>query len=93
MKNIVPIKMFVANGIAEAVGISVISAYDNLTDKVIFEYLIYSSPTVTIGGGKIEISGDDYALWDGSEMGAYELVAQKVGFELEKEGDNVSVGT
>ena len=85
MINIVPIKMLVANGMAEAVGISVISAYDNLTDKVIFEYLIYSSPTVTIGGGKIEISGEDYLAWDGSKESAYLIVAVKCGLEIKTE--------
>jgi len=89
MINIVPMKMLVADGIAEAIGISVISAFDNLTDKVIFEYLIYSSPTVTIGGGKVEITGQDYLAWDGTKDAAYSIVAVKCGLEIEAENGAV----
>lgn len=84
--------MLYSGSIIEPLGISVISAFDNLTDKVVFEYAIYQSESVTVGGAKVEISGDEYLAWDGSKDMAYEIVASKIGLEIESNEPEVTNG-
>jgi hypothetical protein len=84
MKPIKPIKMIYSGSIIEPVGISVISAFDNLTDKVVFEYMIFQTQTVTVGGATVEIIGGEYLAWDGTKDKAYEIVAAKIGVEIDE---------
>jgi hypothetical protein len=87
MKHIKPIKMIYSGSIIEPVGISVISAFDNLIDKVVFEYMIFKTESETVGGSKVEIVGAEYLAWDGSKDKAYEIVAAKIGVEIDEPAD------
>jgi hypothetical protein len=83
MKRIKPVNFLSETGVIQPVGFSVISAYDNFNDKVTFQYLIYQSENVTIGGGKVEVTDEAYIAWDRSKDSAYQIVADHLGLEIE----------
>ena len=95
MKPIKPVKIFTDGKFVDAIGITVISAFDNLKDEVTFQYSIFIGPSEVFDKSIVTLRGDEYHTWDSTELGAYQLVANKVGFELEiavaMESENVSV--
>lgn len=85
MLPIVEVKMFLNAKMASAKFLRVVSAFDDLENSVIFEYFVMASPTENLGTGKVTFTGDDYLDWDGSKQKAHEMVAERLGFEIEEQ--------
>ena len=67
--------------------ISLLSVYDNLKDRVSFWFEIKeiddaTEATPALSNGNIDLVGDEYTSWDGSNNQAYTLIASKLSLTL-----------
>lgn len=84
-KRVKPLDVFFAGQRSQVENVNVVSISDNLVDEVTFKYTVAMGDVgseVFVGDGIITFSGDDYAKWDASALGAYKLVCAGVGLEL-----------
>lgn len=63
---------------------NVVSISDNLYDHVIFKYTLFDENMVWSGESVHELVGrDNYVTWDATASGAYSIVADGIGLEIE----------
>jgi hypothetical protein len=62
---------------------NVVSIEDNLFDAVTFKYTLFDEHMVWAGESVFSLEGrDTYLTWDASPEGAYTLVAEGIGLEI-----------
>jgi hypothetical protein len=76
MKEIKNISIWQNGVILEANKIS-ITVHDNLNDSASFYYTLFAGDNAVVNSS-IEINGEDYTKWNGSNDAAYKLVAAKI---------------
>ena len=57
-------------------------SFDNLIDTVLFHYSLKDKELNDIVNGHINMTGNDYKNWDGSNDQAFDYVAKKLGIQL-----------
>ena len=80
MKEIKNIKIW-QNGINVQVNRIALTVQDNLKDAASFHYTLFSDDNAIINSG-IEMGGEDYLNWDGSNEAAYEWIAKNLNLEI-----------
>jgi hypothetical protein len=87
MKQIQPIGIWKDGTVRNGSFFSLLSVYDNLVDRVSFWYEIKdvndpTEATVALTKGNIDLTGNDYTGWDGTNVQAYVLIAGKLNLSL-----------
>jgi uncharacterized membrane protein len=82
-KKIKPVKAYVNGKQMTATAFNVVSVSDNLFDHVIFKYTLLTEGGAWAGEAIFELKVSDYKKWDASAEGAYRIVAEGIGLELE----------
>lgn len=80
MKHIEPLNGFWLNGeITSATQLLFYLGYDDLKTTARFYYELQNENGVMLGNGNIEITGEQYQSWDGTNESAWDFAANKLG--------------
>ena len=88
MKNIKPYKIPTGEGFLNVSVLEVKSIYDNLESHVVFQanFFIKKGKELTLTNSvNVELNEGNYKTWDATAEGAYKIVSQKIGVELDGE--------
>jgi hypothetical protein len=75
-----------------ATQLNVVSVADNLFDHVVFKYTLLDENGVWAGDSTYELVGlEEYSTWFATPEGAFEIVANGIGLELEPPATGKSI--
>lgn len=81
--TITPVTCYANGKQMTATQFNVVSVSDNLFDKVVFKYTLFTEKGEWAGEAAFTLDGCDcYDKWDASPEGAYTIVAKGVGLEM-----------
>jgi len=83
-KTIKPSSAFTSSGRVTVEKINLLSVSDNLVDKVTFKFTLADKEGAIACDGIFTLEGDKYGTWDASDRGAYTIVCEALGLELEE---------
>lgn len=86
MKNITPYKIPTGEGFADVSVLEVKSIYDNLESHVVFQanfFIKNNRELILTNSVNVELDESNYKTWDATAEGAYKIVAEKIGVNLE----------
>lgn len=83
-KTIKPSSAFTSSGRVTVEKINLLSVSDNLVDKVTFKFTLADKDGAIACDGVFTLEGNDYGKWDATDRGAYEIVCESLGLELDQ---------
>jgi hypothetical protein len=82
MKQIKPLNIWKNGKIEKAIYIFLQINFDNLIDLATFYYSLKDENQNQILDGNINIDGEDYIKWNGSNDNVYNIVSEKLNIKL-----------